>query len=77
MLWMRMIGVAVGVAWPHLVAPWRSSVVRWRLETYGLLDPQGHVLHAEAMTAAHVVRFAIRERRALLRFLHWAACLGR
>ena len=77
MLWLRMLGVALGLAWPDLFTPWRSSVVRWRLETYGVLDQQGHPLHAEAITFTRTAQFVIRERRALLRFLRWAACLDR
>ncbi len=46
--------------------PWRSPYVRWRIETYS-------GLHAETLTGRDVLRFTWRERRQLLRFLHWTA----
>jgi len=76
MRWLRMIGIALGLAWPDLLTPWRSAVLRWRIETYGLLGPNGQPMHAEAITFACAVQFAWRERRTLLRFLRWAADLG-
>lgn len=70
-----MVGVAWRLAWPYLLAPWRSPLLRWRMETYGLTDETGRPLHADAITAGHFLKFLIQRRLALLRFLHWAACL--
>ncbi|MBI3321528.1 MAG: hypothetical protein HYZ91_04580 [Candidatus Omnitrophica bacterium] len=67
--------VVVRLGWPHLLSPWRSPLVRWRLETYGLTDAAGRLLHAEDVTPARFVQFLIRHRRALARFLRWAALL--
>jgi len=75
MLWLRMCLVALRLAWPNLLAPWRSPLLRWRIETYGILDARGHLLHAETLTAAHVWQFAFRHRGALTRFVRWAASL--
>lgn len=75
MLWLRMILVATRLAWPHLLAPWRSPLLRWRIETYGLLDEQGRILHADHITPRRFVRFAVHHRLALTRFLRWAALL--
>ena len=75
MLWLRMILVATRLAWPHLVLPWRSPVLRWRIETYGFLDPHGRILHADDVSPGHFLRFVVRQRLALLRFLRWAALL--
>ena len=71
----RMILVALRLAWPYLLTPWRSPVLRWRLETYGVRDAQGRLLHAEEITASQFFLFMVRERRALGRFLQWAASL--
>ena len=75
MLWCRMIGVAVRLAWPHVATPWRSPLVRWRLETFGLLDEQGQVVSASAMTPAHCLRFLVRHPGTVWRFLQWAVRL--
>ena len=75
MLWLRMLSVALRLSWPHLLAPWRSPLVRWRLETYGIHDRQGRLLHADQVTAADFVRFTRLRRRELLRFLRWTASL--
>jgi hypothetical protein len=48
----------------HRLAPWRSPYLRWRLETYS-------GLHAGEVGFADFWRFAIKERRQLLRFLRW------
>jgi hypothetical protein len=75
MLWLRMMLVAFHLAWPDLIAPWRSPLLRWRIETYGLLDPQGRILNADDVSPGRFVQFVLRNRLALLRFLRWAALL--
>ena len=75
MLWLRMALVAVRLAWPNLLTPWSSALLRWRIETYGLLDPQGRILHADDVSPGRFLQFILRNRLALLRFLRWAALL--
>lgn len=75
MLWFRMVMVAWRLTWPFPLTPWRSPLLRWRIETYGVLDTQGHPLHADQLTRAHVLTFIRRHLRALTRFLRWAALL--
>ena len=75
MLWLRMFLVALRLAWPHLLTPWRSPLLRWRVATYGLLGADGRALHADDVTPADLLRFTLRHRAALLRFLRWAAAL--
>ncbi len=75
MLWLRMILVAARLAWPYLLTPWRSPLLRWRMETYGFRDEQGQLLHAEEMTPRRFLQFTLRHRRPLGRFLRWAAAL--
>ena len=71
----RMVGVALRLAWPDLLAPWRSPLLRWRMETFGLRDRQGRLLHAGEITAPLFFAFLLQNRRALARFLRWAATL--
>ena len=71
----RIIAAAVRLAGPHLLAPWRSPVLRWRMETYGVLDAAGRPMTAQAITAKDFFRFAGSNRLALWRFLRWAAVL--
>ena len=75
MLWLRMALVALRLAWPDVLAPWRSPLLRWRMETYGVCDERGHLLHADDITPTRFVRFLLTHRIALVRFLRWAACL--
>jgi len=75
MLLFRMMLVACRLAWPHLLTPWRSPLLRWRVATYGLLDAHGRALHADDVTPGRMLRFTLRHRAALLRFLRWAASL--
>ena len=75
MLWFRMILVALRLAWPDVLTPWRSPLLRWRIETYGLCDERGRLLHADDVTARHFLNFTLQHRLALLRFLRWAALL--
>ena len=48
----------------HRLRPWRSQYLRWRLETF-----TGK--HAEDVRARDFWRFAVGERRQILRFLRW------
>ena len=75
MRWFAIPWVAARLAWPYLLTPWRSPLLRWRMETYGLTDETGRLLHADAITPAQFVRFVFRNRLVLLRFLRWAAYL--
>jgi len=70
-----MLGVAWRLARCDACAPWRSPLLRWRMETYGILDERGQLLHADAITPWQFFRFMIIQRRALCRFLRWAARL--
>ena len=70
-----MAGVAVRLAWPYLLTPWRSPLLRWRIETYGIRDEQGAFLTADAIDARRFFQFASANRVALVRFLYWAATL--
>lgn len=74
-MWFRMIVVAFRLAGSYLFTPWRSPLLRWRMETYGVLDEQGQLLHADEITPSRFFRFTLRHRGALLRFLRWAASL--
>ena len=75
MVWVRMALVALRLAGPYLFTPWRSPLLRWRMETYGVVDEQGRLLHAEDLTPSRFFHFAFHNRRALARFLRWAALL--
>lgn len=75
MLWCRMVRVALCLTWPYILTPWRSPLLRWRIETYGLLDEHGHLLHAEEITLPRFLTFALHQHRPLRRFLRWAATL--
>jgi len=75
MLWLRMAFVASRLAGPYLFAPWRSPLLRWRIETYGIQDDNGRMLHADDVSARRFLGFARHHRIALLRFLRWAALL--
>ena len=74
-MWVRMVVVALRLAGSHLLAPWRSPLLRWRVETYGILDAQGRLLHADDITPDRFLRFLLTRRHALRRFLRWAADL--
>ena len=75
MLWLRMILVACRLAGPYLLCPWRSPLLRWRIETYGFLDSHGRILHADDVSPGQFLQFVVRQSLALLRFLRWAALL--
>jgi len=68
-----MLRVALRLAWPYLLIPWRSPLLRWRMETYGLRDARGVLVTAHEINAALCVRFLVTNRAALVRFLRWAA----
>ena len=70
-----MCRVAVRLAWPCLLTPWRSPLLRWRMETYGVVDERGALLTAQAIDAGTFLRFVFRNRRALWQFLRWASQL--
>ena len=72
---LRMIRVALRLAGPYLFTPWRSPLLRWRMETYGILDEQGRLLHADNISPSRFFHFVFRYRDALRRFLRWAASL--
>jgi hypothetical protein len=49
----------------YRLCPWRSPYLRWRIETYW-------GLHAERIGFGKFWGFIWRQRRDLIRFLHWA-----
>ena len=73
-MWLQMLLVAWRLSWPYPLTPWRSPLVRWRIETYGVTRG-GRLLHADELTAADVLGFMGLNRRELPRFLRWAASL--
>ncbi len=75
MHYLRMIGVALRLAWPYLLTPWRSPLLRWRMETYGVMDEQGRLLHADQISPQQFFRFISSRRKELSRFLRWSALL--
>ena len=75
MVWCRMLWVALRLCWPHLLTPWRSPLLRWRMETYGVADASGRLLSARDIDAAVFLRFVVTRRQELLQFLRWAATL--
>jgi hypothetical protein len=72
-----MLRVIFRLAWPCPLTPWRSPLLRWRLETYGITDRAGRLIHADEITPALVRRFLWKRRIALFRFLQWAAEIDR
>ena len=75
MMWFRMLLIAFRLAWPYWLTPWRSPLLRWRIETYGITDEQNRLLHASDITPRRFLAFCLHRRSALARFLHWAASL--
>jgi hypothetical protein len=63
------------LAWPYLLTPWRSPLIRWRVATFGVVGPSGRPLHADEIGRREVIRFVLQEPAALCRFLGWAASL--
>ncbi|MGA2150467.1 MAG: hypothetical protein ABSH49_36570 [Bryobacteraceae bacterium] len=54
----------------YRLRPWKSPYLRWRLETYW-------GVHADQVTFREFWSLTWRERRALLRYLRWAAEMDR
>jgi len=54
----------------YRLRPWKSPYLRWRLETYWCV-------HADQVTFREFWSLTWRERRALLRYLRWAAEMDR
>lgn len=54
----------------YRLRPWKSPYLRWRLETYW-------GVHADRLTFREFWSLTWRERRALLRYLRWAAEMDR
>ena len=75
MAWFRMVRVVLRLTGSYLFTPWRSPLLRWRMETYGILDEQGRLLHADDISPERFLRFTIHHRTVLRRFLRWAASL--
>lgn len=76
MVWYRMMQVVWRLAGSsYLLIPWRSPLLRWRLETYGVLDERGQLMHADAITPRRFIAFLVSHAPALWRFLRWAAAL--
>jgi hypothetical protein len=71
----RVVRTIFRLTGPFLLTPWRSPLLRWRMETYGALDERGRLLHADQITPARFCQFLLRHRGALARFLRWAASL--
>ncbi|HEX9779909.1 MAG TPA: hypothetical protein VGB20_01695 [bacterium] len=71
----RAVAIALRLAWPHWLMPWRSPLLRWRLETYGIADASGRLLHADEIAPGDFFRFLRLRSRAVWRFLRWAASL--
>ena len=76
-MWWRMMAVAARLARPYLLTPWCSPLLRWRMETYGIVDATGRPMTAPSVTPAQFFRFLRDHRAALVRFLRWAAMLER
>jgi len=70
-----MLCVALRLVWPYLLVPWRSPLLRWRMETYGLLDEGGVPQLANTIGPKAFFRFVFLHRKELARFLRWAALL--
>ena len=71
----RMVSVALALAWPYPLTPWRSPLLRWRMETYGVRDSDGRLLTASELTPVRFFRFMVRQRKELIAFLRWASRL--
>ena len=76
MYFLRALKTICRLTGPYWYAPWRSPLLCWRMETYGITDEHGRLLTAAEVTPARFRRFCWNERRALCRFLAWAATLS-
>jgi hypothetical protein len=72
---LRTARVAWRLCWPYVLTPWRSPLLRWRMETYGCRGADGRLLHADQIGPAEFFRFLAANRASLARFLRWAATL--
>lgn len=68
MAWLRIPVIVWRLAWPYILTPWQSPLLRWRMETYSGVD-------AHRVTAGQFFGFLARYRTATARFLYWAASL--
>lgn len=75
MLLLRMMAVIFRLSGRDFLTPWRSPLLRWRVETYGLRDAHGRCLHADQITPSMFCRFVTTHLAPIVRFLRWAACL--
>jgi hypothetical protein len=65
-----MLRIAWRLSKGYRLRPWRSPYLLWRVETYW-------GLHADKITPADFLKFAWRQRRELIRYLHWADRMDR
>lgn len=72
----RMFIVGFRLVWPYLLTPWRSPLLRWRMETFGICDAHGKPLQASSITPAIFWHFMLTQWTSLLRFVHWASRLN-
>lgn len=75
MVILRSVALAVRLAWPSVLRPWRSPLLRWRMETFGIRGRDGRLLTAAQIGPAEFWRFTRTNRAALARFLRWSATL--
>ncbi len=73
MTWLKMLITLIRLTGFNLMTPWRSPLLRWRLETYGVTDEQGNLLRASDLTASQFLSFTFHRRKEFLRFLRWAS----
>ena len=71
----RLLWVSVQLVWPYLLMPWRSPILRWRMETYGFRGSSGKLLSAGEITPSLFFRFVFTHFGPLVRFLRWASRL--
>ena len=75
MYFLRVFMTVCRLTGPYWCAPWRSPLLRWRMETYGITDEQGRLLSAAHITPGRFLRFCWQHRADLTRFLRWSATL--
>lgn len=64
------------LCWPYWLTPWRSPLLRWRMETYGMRDAaSGRILGSSEITATGFLHFISHNRTELIAFLRWASRL--
>jgi len=71
--WWRVVCTAARLMGPNWYRPWRSELLRWRMETYGVKGAQGQLLRAHDITPRIFQMFVRQHRVAMWRFLAWAA----